>query len=425
MISNTNIRSNIVSIVIIFIITATLIFYQFPTIPHNLSFDEVSFAHLALSLQNIPYTPYSLRATGHATLYFYILLASLKMFGITTFALRLPAALFGVANGLLFFAIMKDVWTKKYHTWLVPLVLTILFITIRWYFTFARFAFEATFLLFLELAALWFFFQYQTKRRLLYLGICGLCAGLAFNSYTPGRIFFLLPGFFLLMDLWKNHTSTKNRIVTALTFIIPLVITILPLSLYLKNNPDIRINQLSYMNNPALTISEKGTILGENLGKTAGMFFLKGDLNGRHNYPGKPAINPLMGLLFIVGLIMSMKSLKKNTAHQLFLGYLVLSLVPALLTFPSENPHMLRTMTATVSVIYFCGVSLTTIVQFGLKKIRTPAFVLIPLMILLSFSVLYELRTYFVYQQVVFEEAFDQDPNLQTALKSINTPKTK
>src|SRR3989338_6050181 len=97
-------------IVLLTIISAFLIFYRFPAIPKYLAYDEVEFTKLALSLDNKPYAPYSQLATGHSTLYFYILLASLKTFGINVFALRFPAAIFGILSVMMFYLIIQNIY---------------------------------------------------------------------------------------------------------------------------------------------------------------------------------------------------------------------------------------------------------------------------------------------------------------------------
>src|SRR3989344_3661465 len=94
---------------IVTLISFLLIFYKSDLIPKNLSFDEIEFAQLAQSLDGKPHTPYTPLATGHSTLYFYIILASLKIFGITNFALRLPAALFGIASTLMFYLVLTKI----------------------------------------------------------------------------------------------------------------------------------------------------------------------------------------------------------------------------------------------------------------------------------------------------------------------------
>ena len=138
-------------IIILALISVFLIFYRFADIPKYLSFDEVEFTKLALSLDNKPYIPYSQLATGHSTLYFYILLASLKTFGINTFALRFPAAIFGILSVIVFYLIMKKVFDKQklfttYYLLPTSFILTCILLSSRWFLNFARFSFEATFL---------------------------------------------------------------------------------------------------------------------------------------------------------------------------------------------------------------------------------------------------------------------------------------
>src|SRR4030065_1151005 len=102
----------IIELTILLMISFFVIFFQFSQIPKKLSWDEVEFARLALSLENKPYTPFSQLATGHSTLYFYILLASITVFGLSNFALRFPSALFGITNIILCYFISRIVFEK-------------------------------------------------------------------------------------------------------------------------------------------------------------------------------------------------------------------------------------------------------------------------------------------------------------------------
>ena len=150
------------------ILSFFLVFYKFTNIPKYLAFDEIEFTKLALSLDGKSYTPYSSLATGHSTLYFYILLWSLKLFGINTFALRLPAAIFGVLSVIMFYlvahlsfrAIRQSAESRGIlRNDIMPFLLTFIFLTLRWFLNFSRFAFEPTFLLFLELTSIYFFIR--------------------------------------------------------------------------------------------------------------------------------------------------------------------------------------------------------------------------------------------------------------------------
>ena len=420
-------KNTIFQLIILICLSILITFYQFNQVPKNLSFDEVEFAKLAISLDKQPYIPYNTLATGHPTLYFYILLTSFKIFGINNFALRFPSALFGILNVviiyLIFHIIFKTKSNFKNNVIASPLsgrgnlvnirrligngiatltrlsgfarddkafILAFIFLSLRWYFNFSRFAFEATFLLFLELCSL--FFLLKQKPNLI---ISGLFAGLAFNSYTPGRIFFLVPLLYLFI------TKNKSKI---LPFLISFIILTIPLSFYLIRNPDIRVKQQSYLANNNLSLTNKINFLGQNIAKTALMFNVRGDINGRHNYPLKPALNPMIGLLFLAGIIIAICQ-RQNKINQLFLIYFIISLIPTLLTYPHENPHMLRTFTAIPSVVYFVGLGLSWSIKFVSNRFKKNSIYIV--FTLLILSAVYEARTYFYYQNQVFKQAFE------------------
>lgn len=414
---------------LVLILALVCIFYKFTLIPDRLAHDEVEFARLALSLDHRPYTPFSPLADGHGTVYFYILLASLKLLGVTLFGLRLPSALFGLASVGLFYLLIGQFFEKKSY---IPLLTSLLFLTSHWFLNFARFSFEMPYLLFLELTSLIFFCMSSSDkdRRDADPGIqhshksdsipswisgsspkmtgplvilSGIFAGLAFNSYQPGRIFFLLP---LLILILKKVPARQ-----ILLYLCSFIIVIVPMTLHLYHHPegDIRIGQQLYFKNTELSPQEKLGFLGQNIYKTGAMLFTQGDLNGRHNYPGKPAINPILGALGIVGIFVGLRKWREFP-NQLFLAYLAIAIAPTLLTYPWENPNMLRTYTALPALFYFIGLALYEGIERG-KKYALPIVILLVLL-----SSAYELRTYFKYQVQVFPHAFERGKNLQTEL---------
>lgn len=387
---------------------AILIFYRFPAIPQHVSFDEIEFAQLALSLKDQPYTPYSPLATGHPTLYFYILLASIKQYGLSVFALRLPSAIFGVASIVMMFGFIYEIcqlyqWGRR-KSIIVLLAATLLFAGMRWQFNFARFAFEASFLLFLELTSLWMMIRFLRSHARLALALSGLAAGLAYNSYTPGRLFFFIPAILLIYEIFKYKpigNNIKKLSAYIALFTIPFVMSILPLTLYLSSNTDIRYQQLAFFTNENLSYAKRLEFAGENLKSMGLMFFTKGDMNGRHNYPGKPALNPIVALCFLVGLIIIIR--KPHFVEKVMFAYFFLSLIPTFLTYPWENPNMLRTITCIPAVVYIAARGIATITEVKMSRYMILAAVIL----LLTVSALYEARTYFVYQTQIFPHAFE------------------
>lgn len=412
MISKKSINWRLISIIVLTLLTLGVVFFKFNQIPQNLAFDEVEFTKLALSLKNKPYIPYSPLATGHSTLYFYILLFFFKILGVNSFALRLPAAIFGVLSVLVFYFITKitcRLSPTANKTEYFPFLLTTIFLTSRWYFNFTRFSFEATFLLFLELVSIYLLLQCFKTLKWQYFFLTGLFTGLAFNSYTPGRIFFVLIFTTMLLKLGLKKDALKPFFVSLGSFLI----VILPLSFYLIGNQDIRFNQQFFLKNNQLTTNKKIEFLWKNIQSTALMFNIKGDINGRHNYPNKPALNPILGGLFLFGLLLALINLKKNFYNQFFILYFILSLIPVLLTYPWENPNMLRTFTVIPAVVYFCGLTINFIL-YNFKKFKPAPLLIFMLVVISSF---YEIRTYYKYQAPVFKEAFEVKFPLEKAIK--------
>lgn len=382
---------------VILAVGCLLVFYKFIEIPVHLAYDEVSFTRLALSLDHQPYTPYSTLATGHSTLYFYIILASLKLFGITTFALRLPATLFGIGSAVVMYVLFQKLVGKTQYS----LIAGVALLSMRWFLNFSRFSFEATFLIFLELLSMTFLVYALQKKKGYYVLPCSIFAGLSYLSYYPGRIFFMLPLISIGLTLNKK---------LLLLFIAAFILIITPLTLYNMNYPDIRTSQVSILQDKHLKPTDKLLAITRNIEKTVFMFVWKGDMNGRHNFPGKAALNPIMAFLFIAGLIIIIRN-RGTQADTLFLIWLFISLLPSLLTNPSDNPNMLRTVTAVPSIIYAISVIFPFIDR--IKKYYLTYIVVL----LLAASAVYELRTYFFFQSRVMRNSFEVTCSLPELMK--------
>ncbi len=376
-----------------------VIFYKYAIVPKNISYDEVEFAQLALSLYDAPYQVYSPLATGHSTLYFYILMISLKIFGINIFALRLPAALFAIGSGILFYLIFKLIFKH----FILTLTATFILFTLHWYLNFARFSFEVTFLLFLELFSLYFVLKFTNRISAKYLIISSIFAGLAFHSYYPGKIFFLLPFCILFVKTKKIYAFYYMCIVLLIAF---------PLIFYNLQHPDIRISQISFLTNTHITLLEKSQGVTQNLVKNLFMVIGNGDMNGRHNFPGKAALNPILVILYIGGILrvlhdyFSKHQIFYRKYDHIFIIYLILAIIPTLLTAPTDNPNMLRTFTMLPSILYFITRLLQYLYEIT-KHIKYKKIIYIAFFLIIGLSSIYELRTYFTFQSRVFLNSFE------------------
>jgi len=374
-------NKNTLSYLLILFVSGLVIFWQFPRLPQKLAFDEIEFTRLAVSLKQ-GFTIYSAKATGHATPYFYLLFGAFKVFGVTPFALRLNAALFGLVNPLLLFLILRFYFSRR-----SALLGSLIFATMHWVFQFARFAFEGTYLLFWELLAVYNLLAFHKSKKTKNLVVLIISTILAFYSYLPGRIFFIVPLAFLIWQktAWK---TVALYLCTVLILAIPLMVA--------SGAVENRVSSLTYLSQ-SIPISQKVGYFFENISKNLLMFNFRGDINGRHNYPGKPALNPLLGILFWVGLFLGFRQKSK---YRLFFLWISLGFVATLFTLPAENPHFLRTYTTTAGVVFFITLALEKL----FPKPKFLGYLLIGLIIL---SGVYEIRTYFKYQKKVFISAFE------------------
>jgi 4-amino-4-deoxy-L-arabinose transferase-like glycosyltransferase len=409
-----------------------VIFYNFPNYPKNIAHDETEIVRAALTLVNKPYTVFTPIADGHTTLYLYKLLGSFNIFGFNNFAMRLPVAVCSVVNVLLFYFILIKALKENKYRFEITLLSAMLMLTSHWFVNFARFSFEIPFLLTLELVSLCFLFvTLERSDRVsalskkdsivprpsgilqndIHVILSAIFAGLAFNSYQPGRIFFIVPLFYLLANKYYKQATQ---------FLIVFGIVILPLSLYLLTNTanDVRINQQLYLSNNKLSVEQKMGYFSQNVIKNLGVFSFVGDGNGRHNYPGKPAINPILATFMYLGIFLSLLNIRKNNFHRLFLVYFLVGIFPTLLTLPNENPNMLRTYTILPSMFYFIVISLNTLFHIKEKGwMKYQPIIILTVLVLLAFSTYKELNTYFVDQGPVFNKAFEYSKSIDQIYK--------
>jgi len=398
-------------VALILFLAISVIFYKFNEIPIYIAPDEIAFVRLALALENLPLTLYTTLETGHSTLYFYLLQLSFSIFGVSLFALRLPSALFGILNCVLLLFLLKIVFKNKKISIKLPyqkatlninigLILSVAFIFMRWHFNFARFSFEATFLLFLELVSLISILLYVENKKWVWLGLSILFAGLSFYSYTPGRIFFLVP-----LAILAFCVNVKNKFKMIILFFGAFVCIIAPLVFQMASvGGDVRVGEELILFDSGVNFAGKVHCLFENIEKTTQMFGFAGDMNGRHNYPGKAALNPILFILFLGGLYAAI--LKRRFMDIIFLLYFAVSLIPTILTHPTGNPNMLRTISVIIPVIYFVGIFIEELLTFGSAK-KYGNYIGSILVAFIVLSSIYELRSYFVFQKEVTRNSFE------------------
>ena len=177
----------------------------------------------------------------------------------------------------------------------------------------------------------------------------------SYIAYRATPILILLILFFYLLQN-KEKTCRKKILLSAFYFLLSAFIVALPLGLYFLQNPQDffgRTTQISIFNSPT-PIKD----LGINILKTFGMFNFAGDQNWRHNYPGRPELFWPVGILFLLGIFLGIKAIKKRTQILEFatlFGWLLITALPVIVS--NEGlPHALRAILMIPPVFILAGV---------------------------------------------------------------------
>ena len=361
---------------IILIIAGFFRFYHLTTLPPGLYPDEAMNGNNALeALRAGNYKVFYPENNGREGLFMNIQALSLKAFGVREpWALRFPSPVFGLLTVLGIYFLGKKLFSAR-----VGLLASFFAATSVWHIMFSRIGFRAIMAPFFLTWALYLFLEALERSRnnsqpiplrgiphggtthnlrpYIYAALAGIMFGLGFYSYIAYRVsplIFLLfvPFFYRDKAFWK----------VAGVFVAAAFFVALPIGLYYLHNPaDFmgRTTQVSVFSSPTALRD-----LGTNILKTIGMFFYRGDGNWRHNVGGAPELLLPVAILFLAGIIISIRGtwreMREIRMSPRILSYLVLFawFLLAFLPVVVSNegiPHALRSILMIPPVMIFAG----------------------------------------------------------------------
>ncbi len=211
-------RTNFILIFII-IVAAFLRFYQLGTNPPSLTWDEVAWGYNAYSLgldgkdefdRFLPVDYLESFGDFKPPVYAYLDVIPIKLFGLTTFAVRFPSAFFGVLTVLLTYFLVKRIFYNSKNKELYALFSTFILAISPWHILLSRAAFEANVASFFIVMGMFLFFK-------------AISQGVA--SISPRRWGYIYTlGFFLILSvisfILSMYTFSTARIIAPLLIII-------------------------------------------------------------------------------------------------------------------------------------------------------------------------------------------------------------
>jgi hypothetical protein len=193
--------------------------------------------------------------------------------------------------------------------------------------------------------------------------VAGGLFGLGLHVYPAARFAPFIVPFYLFGVLGKDTAAWRRAARPLLLLALSAGVVAAPMVLhYLRHPRDfVLANRVVWVFSPALTPDQARGLFAESLLATAGMFHLRGDPNWRHNIAGAPMIDPLSGLLLLVGIaaagaffVRREDARRERGTAALLLAWLPIMLLPTALSVEGV-PHGLRAAGVLPAAALLCG----------------------------------------------------------------------
>ena len=403
-------NKTLIFLLIIIAVAAFFRLWRLDSLPAGLFPDEAANGLDILLIFQGHHSPFFERGLGRESLFFYLQAISIALFGIGVWQLHLVSALVGILTVVLTWFLAKKLFNER-----IAFFTSFFLATSTWHTTLSRTGFRAILVpllatLFFCLAYLTFRESSEKKRKLLAI-LAGLSLGLGFYTYISFRAMFLIVGFLLIIIALIHRGIFKKFWREIIIGLVSMLLIMTPLIIYFINHPDSFVGRAGHTSifNPDLNQGDIwGTFL-EVLKKTCLMFFIRGDLNWRHNVSGFSMLNSLVGAFFALGLLYSLliiirkfvkvRFLKENLSRDYF-KYLFLiiwflgMLGPALLSAESI-PHGLRAIGVMPAVFFFPAIIINCFWERTIFLKCGKIFLLLVLGLVLGVSLFYDYYLYF------------------------------
>ena len=361
-------RKAIIFLLIIIAIAAFFRLWQLGTIPPGIYPDEAMNGNDALSsLQNWNFKVFYPENNGREGLFIWLISLSFWFFNPSIWAFKLVPSIFGILTVFGLYLLTKELFSQysENRSRCIALSASFFLAISFWHINFSRIGFRAILVPFFLVFGFYFLFKGFRKKKAVHLIISGLFLGLGFYTYIPYRFVVLLL-LIALIGWWliykKENLQRKFFILTLYCLLFTFIIA-LPIGAYFLKNPGGFFGRAT-----GVSIFSQGNPI-YNLAKSIvlhlGMFNFYGDGNWRHNFAGSPQLLWPVGLLFLFGIILSIKELivsaiNKNRSllvtHCLILSWLFIMLLSGFLSFEGI-PHSLRAIGVTPVIYIFTALA--------------------------------------------------------------------
>jgi 4-amino-4-deoxy-L-arabinose transferase-like glycosyltransferase len=337
---------------------------------------------------------------GREPLFMYLMAGIFLVAGPTPVTIKLTSALIGIAT-----VIVTWLAASRWFGERAGLCSAALLAVSRWHITFSRMGFRAILApLWMSLVALalWWLVTRRTRGAAILFGVV---VGAGFYTYPA---YWAAPPVLALVAaaaLWtrRSHLHEVARQVKPLVVagVVSALVVMAPLVIYATAHADdllARAREVALVNegDRPPDPDKRATTVLDGVQRVLFMLHLRGDIEPRHNIPGRPMLDLVSGLLFLGGLIATAKA-EWPLPHKLgLMSFWLLPLVPSAVTLAA--PNALRAVGAIPAVCVIAGVGLDAAAR-QLERLRgraAPLAAVALIAVALGTAAVVNARTYFV-----------------------------
>jgi len=343
---------------VVLVLLVALLFrtYNLDRVPPGLDGDEMFNGWDALRVQEGNLEVYFAANFGREPLLIYLIALTTRLLGMGTWAMRLASVISGMV-GLAFTWLLA----RRLFNFRVAILATALTSVSLWPVFLNRVALRAGVLPACQVVAVYALWRALDDRSSRWAVVAGLFTGLGLYTYTAGRVFPVVVVLWLSLTLIVGQVSTpasgwrllrtNGKRLAAIIGLGGLVagLVVLPLGLYALQHSDIfnqRVNELNFELNQLRAGNPDP--MWHSVKAALGMFTQAGDWEWRYNLSGRPVFDKVTGVLFYLGLVVSLFRLRRP-AYSLLIIWLLIMLTPTILSI--GTPSFLRA-TGALTPIY-------------------------------------------------------------------------
>ncbi len=403
--------------------------YKINSSPPSLYIDEADVGYQAYSLIKTGkdyfgnFIPFHIEsfADNRTPLYIYLDTLFIYLFGLNTFAVRIPALISAIISIPLIYwlslLVFEDLKIKDSN--LAALLSSFILSVLPWHIQYSRMGFEVTLLLFLLILSLGFFLSWSKRKNFIFLVLSLVFFSLTPYVYSTAKLFIPILGI-ILFALFKNDLLKlpyKEKLISLSIILLiaaPQVIDLIKgtstrrfaiLSVFTDTNSQGPYQHLSWLASyspkylpfifihpatltkiflsfPSFLIYQ----IGQNYLSTFSPQFLifQGDPNLRQNLPFSGEAGLVITLLFVIG-IGFLISKWRNKISLLLIFLILLSPIPSAITKDGMF-HATRLFILILPLVIVCGLGFNLILQTS-QKTKYFYITIIALGLILSWEV--------------------------------------